>query len=79
MHSMHFWFFVRLIAQQAYLDKNFSSEKLCKRRMVTVLGMCGKVLVAGEAFRCGFCQKLLENSSNDNASRVQDGPATGQG
>ena len=47
-----------------------------------MLGLCGKVLVAGGGYRGGFCEKLLEAppvSDRANASRLQDGPATGQG
>ena len=46
-----------------------------------VLDFCGKVLVAG-GYRGGFCEKLLESSpmsDRANASRLQDGPTTGQG
>ena len=46
-----------------------------------VLGLCGKVLVAG-VYRGGVCEKLLEASpvfDGAKASRLQDGPAAGQG
>jgi len=47
----------------------------------TVLDLHGKVLVA-RGYRGGFCEKLLEASpmsDRANASRLQDGPAAGQG
>ncbi|GAB0207921.1 interleukin-15 [Grus japonensis] len=47
-----------------------------------LLGLRGKVLVAGGIYRGGFCEKLLEASpvsDRANASRLQDGPTTGQG
>ena len=53
----------------------------CTNGTPTVLGLRGKVLVAG-GYRGGFCEKLLEASSMSdraNAIWLQDGPATGQG
>ena len=47
----------------------------------TVLGLCGKVFVAG-GHRGGFCEKLLEASpmsDRANDSWLQDGPTAGQG
>ena len=49
---------------------------------VGVLGLHGKVLLAGAGYRGGFCEKLLEASpvsDRANASRLQDEPATSQG
>ena len=49
---------------------------------VAVLGLRGKVLVAGGGYRGGFCEKLLEASPMSdkvNASGFQDGPTAGQG
>ena len=46
-----------------------------------MLGLCGKILVAG-GYMGGFCEKLLEASpvsDRANASRLQEGPAAGQG
>ena len=47
-----------------------------------VLGLCGKVLVAGGGYRGGCCEKLLEASPMSdkvNASGFQDGPTASQG
>jgi len=49
---------------------------------ISVVGLCGKVLVTGGLQGGGFCEKLLEASSlsdRASASQLQDRPAAGQG
>lgn len=62
-------------------EETLATLNLVKVAVVSVFGLCGKVLVAG-GYRDDICEKVPEASlvsNRTNSTWLQDGPTAGQG